>query len=235
MCLSSDSEPTIYTYNGCIQILRQLELYCSRSLDLIYPPGLPYEFSRVKLNLQRVSSKPLSSYEKSDNIEKQLQSMSPEHRVVVCHNPINSETPGIHFIQKSNSGPASCDCIHCYLQNAFPRNVVKKVFAVHVPSVSANRTPKSFSLTMEEYQKIRNDSYRLSLVLLNRIADKWVISGDRPRIWLNRVDINYIQVGSDISFIFLKKVSFIHQYTNIPFVLNLIRYLPFLLFLILLS
>ena len=192
-CLSMEAEPIIYTYNSCLQVLRQLESYCSKSLDMIYPPGLPSEFCKLKLTPQRVPVKAIPSDDDLGDFDRKLRLMSPEHRVLVCYNPDNSGIPGIHFIPKIDPNPSPCDCIHCYLRNAFPRNDVRKVFATHVPSVS-NRIPKSFTLTMEEYQKIRNDSYRLSLVLLNRIGNSWAICGDRPRIWLNRVDINYIQV-----------------------------------------
>ena len=193
-CLEWDVEPSIYTYNSCLDVLRKLEKCCSKPLDIIYPPGLPFEFSRMKIAPQQELVRPNPTSDITDDFDKQLRFMPSELRVTVCHNPNNRSISGIHFIEKSGSNSSFCDCIHCYLQNAFPRNVVKKVLAVYAPSTAFNRIPKSFSLTMEEYQKIRNESYRLSLVLLNRIGDKWQISGDRPRIWVNRVDINFIQV-----------------------------------------
>ena len=173
-----------------------MEFKFAKPLDLIYPPGLPPEFSKLRLTPQRVLVKQILSNNDLGDFKSQLRYISPEHRLLVCCNPDSYGIPGIQYVQKPNPDTSSCACIHCYLRSAFPRNAVRKVLAVHVPSTS-NRIPKSFTLTMEEYQKIRNDSYRLSLVLLNRIGDSWVICGDRPRIWLNRVDINYIQVRNN--------------------------------------
>lgn len=103
--------------------------------------------------------------------------------------------PGISYVNSRGDDDLSCHCIHCYLRVMFPRNLLLKSVLVTSPRETCNKRPKSFNVTMEELQGVKSGSMRMSLFLLKHYDDGgWNVVSNRSRIWLNGIDLNFIQV-----------------------------------------
>lgn len=172
-------------------ILHKLEERLGCSLGDLYPKTIPLQF--------QYWNRPFDFLELPDQSSPfggiPFSPPTPAKSLIQCIHVAES-IPGISYVSNRGDDILPCDCIHCFLKTTFPRNLVLKSVLVTSPLETCNKHPKVFNISMEEYQGVKSGSKRLSLFLLKHDADAgWFLVSNRTRIWLNGIDVNFIQVG----------------------------------------
>lgn len=135
------------------------------------------------------------------HIDSRLICMDPRYNIVVNEylgpDVARFSTELNRFIT-SYERPPSCGCIHCYLRAMFNKNRVVRILQAF-QAVLSDRQPRSFDISPEEYNAIQNDSLRAAIYLVDVVNDSFYMSEKRIRLWLNGVDVFFIQVVLDKS------------------------------------
>ena len=92
---------------------------------------------------------------------------------------------------------ASCGCIHCFLRSTFNKNQLVRVLQAF-QVIPHNRQPYSFDISPEEYASIQDGTLRAAVYLVDSDRGSFYMSEKRIRLWLNGVDVFFIQVVSPL-------------------------------------